>query len=59
MDNKLPAKESSPSDDDEKGAAELNKKAICQFIQTFTNISLFIKVNLERKANGDFPSGKA
>jgi hypothetical protein len=26
LDNKLPAKESSPSDDDEKGAAELNKK---------------------------------
>ena len=26
FDNKLPAKQSSPRDDDEKGAAELNKK---------------------------------
>jgi hypothetical protein len=59
FDNKLPAKESGPRDDDEKGAVELNKKAMCQFIQAFTNISLLNKLNLERKASSDFPSGKA
>ena len=46
FDNKLPAKQSSPRDNDEKGAAELNKKTMCQFIQAFTNISLLNKVNL-------------
>ncbi len=56
--NKLPAKESSPRDNDEKREV-LNKKTMCQFIQAFTNISLLNKVNLKRKASRDFPSGKA
>ncbi len=38
---------------------ELNKKAKGQFIQAFSSISLLNKVNLERRADKNFPSGKA
>ncbi len=38
---------------------ELNKKAMGQFIQAFSSISLLNNVNLERRADKNFPSGKA
>ena len=57
--NKLPAKECSQRDEDEKAPVELKKKTMCQIIQAFTNISLLNKVNLERKTSRDFPSRKA
>jgi hypothetical protein len=58
--SKLPAKEIGPFDsNNEKEAVELKKKAMGQFIQAFLNISLLNKVNLERKADKDFPSRKA
>jgi hypothetical protein len=37
----------------------MNKKAICQFIQAFTMMSLLSKVNLQNKADMLFPSGRA
>jgi hypothetical protein len=54
---KLPEKEIGPFDsDNEKEAVEFNKKAMGQFIQAFSNISLLNKVNLERRADKNFPS---
>ena len=37
----------------------MNKKAMCQFIQAFLMMNLLIKVNLEKKADKLFPSGRA
>ncbi len=59
FESKLPGKEIGPFDsDNEKEAVELNKKAMGQFIQAFSNMSLLNKVNLERKADNNFPSGR-
>jgi hypothetical protein len=56
FESKLPKKEIGPFDsDNEKEAVELNKKTMGQFIQAFSNISLLNKVNLERKADKNFP----
>jgi hypothetical protein len=37
----------------------MNKKAMCQFNQAFAMMSLFSKVNLQKKADKLFPSGRA
>ncbi len=37
----------------------MNKKAMCQFIQVFATMSLLSKVNLQKKADKLFPSGRA
>ena len=37
----------------------MNKKAMCQFIQAFTTMSILSKVNLQKKADKLFPSGRA
>ena len=64
--NRLHTKEIGPFDmtnDDEnnqKEAVDLNKKAMCQFIQAFPTMSLLSnKVNLQKKADKLFPSGRA
>jgi hypothetical protein len=36
----------------------MNKKAMCQFIQAFLTMSLLSKVNLQKKADKLFPSGR-
>jgi hypothetical protein len=59
FDSKLPAKEIGPFENNEKEAVEWNKKVMGQFIQAFSSISLLDKVNHERKADKNFPSGKA
>jgi len=65
FENRLPTKEIGPFDmtnDDEKNqkeAVDLNKKAMCQFIQAFSTMSLLSKVNLQKKADKLFPSGRA
>ncbi len=52
FESKLTEKEIGPFDsDNEKEAVELNKKAMGQFIQAFSNIGLLNKVNLEWKAD--------
>ena len=62
--NRLPAKESGPFDlttDDGKKfkeAVDLNKKVMGQFIQVFSTINLLNKVNLQKKADKQFPRGK-
>ncbi len=62
---RLPTKENGPFNlavEDEKKfkeAADLNKKAMCQFIQAFPTMSLLSKVNLQKKADKLFPSGRA
>ncbi len=61
---RLPNKESGPFDmtvEDEKNqkeAVEMNKKAMCQFIQAFSTMSLLSKINLQKKADKNFPSGR-
>ena len=61
---RLPNKESGPFDmtvEDEKNqkeAVDMNKKAMCQFIQAFSTMSLLSKVNLQKKADKNFPSGR-
>ena len=42
-----------------KEAVDLNKKAMCQFTQAFLTMNLFSKVNLQKKADKQFPSGRA
>ncbi len=59
FESKFPTKEIGPFENNEKKAVELNKKAMGQFIQAFSSISLLNKVNLERRADKNFPSGKA
>jgi hypothetical protein len=64
FENRLPAKEEGPFDlttEDGKKAKEavdLNKKVMGQFIQAFSTITLLNKVNLQKKADKSFPSGK-
>ncbi len=64
FENRIPVKESGPFDlttDDGKKfkeAVDLNKKVMGQFIQVFSTINLLNKVNLQKKANKQFPSGK-
>jgi hypothetical protein len=36
----------------------MNKKGMCQFIQAFATMSLLSKVNLQKKADKLFPSGR-
>ena len=61
---RLPNKESGPFDmtvEDEKNqkeAVDMNKKAMCHFIQAFATMSLLSKVNLQKKADKLFPSGR-
>jgi len=63
--NRLPTKEIGPfnmTNDDKKNQKEsvdLNKKVMCQFIQAFPTMSLLSKVNLQKKADKLFPSGRA
>jgi len=42
----------------QKEAVDMNKKAMCQFIQAFSSMSLLSKVNLQTKADKNFPSGR-
>jgi len=42
----------------QKEAVDMNKKAMCQFIQAFLTMSLLSKVNLQKKADKNFPSGR-
>ncbi len=62
--NKLPVKESGPFDlttDNRKKfkeAVDLNKKVMGQFIQAFSTINPLNKVNLQKKADKQFPSGR-
>jgi hypothetical protein len=64
FENRLPVKESGPFDlTTENGkkfkeAVDLNKKVMGQFIQVFSTINLLNKVNLQKKADKQFPSGK-
>jgi hypothetical protein len=41
-----------------KEAVDLNKKVMGQFIQAFSTINLLNNVNLQKKADKQFPSGK-
>jgi hypothetical protein len=59
FESKFPTKEIGPFKNNEKEAVELNMKAMGQFIQAFSSISLLNKVNLERRADKNFPSEKA
>ncbi len=62
--SRLPEKEIGPFDltvkdeKNQKEAVDMNKKAMCQFIQAFSTMSLPIKVNLQKKADKYFPSGR-
>ncbi len=62
FETRLPEKESWPfdlTDEDKKNqkeAVDMNKKAMCQFIQAFSTMSLLSKVNLQKKADKLFPS---
>jgi len=64
FETRLPNKESGPFDmtieyeKNPKEAVDLNKKAMCQFIQAFLTMSLLSKVNLQKKADKNFPSGR-
>ncbi len=42
----------------QKEAVDMNNKAMCQFIQAFLTMSLLSKVNLQKKADKLFPSGR-
>ncbi len=42
-----------------KEAVDLNKKAMCQFIQAFLTMSLLRMVDLQKKADKLGPSGRA
>ncbi len=42
-----------------KEAVDLNKKEMCQIIQAFPTMSLLSKVNLQKKADKLFLSGRA
>jgi len=62
---RLPKKEIGPFDltvEDEKNqkeAVDMNKKAMCQFIQALSTMSLLRKINLQKKVDKLFPSGRA
>ncbi len=61
---RLPEKEIEPFNltvedkKNQKEAVDMNKKAMCQFIQAFSTMSLLSKVNLQKKADKLFPSGR-
>ena len=61
---RLPNKENGPFDmtvednKNQKEAVNMNKKAMCQFIQAFSTMSLLSKVNLQKKADKNFLSGR-
>jgi hypothetical protein len=65
FETRLPTKENGPFnlaveyEKNFKEDADLNKKAMCQFIQAFSTMSLLSKVNLQKKANKLFQSGRA
>ena len=65
FETRLPTKENRPFNmaiEEEKKfkeAVDLNKKTMCQFIQAFPTMNLLSKVNLQKKADKQFPSGKA
>jgi hypothetical protein len=40
-------------------AVDLNKNAMCQFIQTFPTMNLLSKINLQKEAEKLFPIGRA
>jgi hypothetical protein len=42
----------------QKEAVDMNKKVMCQFIQAFATMSFLSKVNLQKKADKLFPSGR-
>ncbi len=42
-----------------KETVDLNKKAMCQFIQAFLTMNFLGKVNLQKKAKKQIPSGRA
>ena len=62
--NRLPENEIGPFDltieEDKKfkEAVDQNKKVMGQFIQAFSTINLLNKVNLQKKADKTYPSGK-
>jgi hypothetical protein len=64
FETRLPNKESGPFDmtvedkKNQKEAVDMNKKAMSQFIQAFAATSLLSKVNLQKKADKLFPSGR-
>ncbi len=64
FENRLPVKESGPFDlttdngKKFKEAVDLNKKVLWQYIQALSTINLLNKVNLQKKADKQFPSGK-
>jgi hypothetical protein len=61
---RLPNNESGPFDmtiedkQNQKEAVDTNKKAMCQFIQALAMMSFLSKVNLQKKADKLFPSGR-
>ncbi len=64
FETRLPEKEMGPFDltvedkKNQKEAVDMNKKVMCQFIQAFLTMSLLSKVNLQKKADKLFPSGR-
>ncbi len=64
FESRLPANESRPfnlaTEDGRKAkeAVDLNKKVMGKFIQAFSTINLLNKVNLQKKADQNYPSGK-
>ena len=54
-----PQKRSNDDKKNQKEAVDLNKKAMCQFIQAFPTMSLLSKVDLQKKADKLFLSGRA
>jgi hypothetical protein len=65
FETRLPTKENGPFNmaiEEEKifkKAVDFNKKTMCQFIQAFPTMNLLSKGNLQKKADKQFPSGKA
>jgi len=64
FETRLPNKESGPfnmtveDEKNQKEAVDMNKKAMCQFIQAFSTMSLLSKVNLQKKADKTLSSGR-
>jgi len=64
FETRLPNKESGlfdmtvENEKNQKEEVDMNKKAMCQFIQAFSTMSLLSKVNLQKKADKNFPSGR-
>ncbi len=65
FETRLPPKENGPfnlaveDEKDFKEAIDLNKMAMCWFIQAFSTMSLLSKVNLQIKEDKLFLSGRA